>query len=62
MFTYIYIYHLYHTLLNRLFEQWFTYMDTLLDKKLISRTLFTFNHHALSHLGALIRRLGNLLS
>lgn len=32
----------------------------MLEQKLISRTLFTFNLHCLSHLGTLLRQLGNI--
>lgn len=39
---------------------WFSYLDTLLDEDAISRTLFTFNHHVLSHLPHLIKVLGSL--
>jgi hypothetical protein len=39
---------------------WFAYLDTLLDDDAISRTLFTFNHHALSHLPHLIKVLGSI--
>lgn len=39
---------------------WFGYLDTLLDDDAISRTLFTFNHHALSHLPHLIKVLRSI--
>jgi hypothetical protein len=46
--------------MTSLYKEWFDYLQKLLDKKLISKTLFTFNHHVLNHVPYLIEQLGCL--